>query len=342
MDPHAYPDDEINLLDLWKVLIRRKHVLLATFVVIIVLSAGVALLKSDKYLFSTTLEIGSTTEEGERTLIDKPETILAKIQEGFIPAVLNEEAKNDTDVDRFKLTVRVPKGSDVVVIEGKAREADGNILTKLESQIIDMVQEDHERILEVVRSDISTELEVEQSKLAELKDAQKVLQGELERTKTLSALLDQQLADVKSLVDDAIQSRKRARKSVGDATHAMTLLMIDNEIDQNRNRMAELQERRFVELPDEQELLAKKLADKLREQQNIQLSINQIKIKLKNIRETRAVIEPTRSLKPVGLTKPLLVLLGIVLGLVAAVFAAFFAEFIAKAKDEMDEQQGEA
>jgi len=339
MESHPYPDDEISLLDLWNVLVKHKAILFGTFGFCLIAASAAAFIKSDKYLIATTLELGSTTEDGKRVLIDRPETILAKIQEGFIPAVLNEYAKTADDADKYKLTVRVPKGSDVVVIEGKTKETDEGTVKKFEEQIIAMVQEDHERILEVVRSDISAELEKEQRHLDELKDAQNVIKGDLERTKILSDLLDKQLADVKSLVDDAISSRKRARNSVGDATHAMTLLMIDNEIDQNRKRMSELQERRFVKVPDKQEALTKKLADNLREQQNALSTIEQVKIQLKNIRETRAVIQPTRSLKPVGIAKSLLVILGSVLGIIMGVFAAFFAEFLAKAKEQLREQQ---
>jgi hypothetical protein len=337
MEPRPYPDDEISLIDLWNILVRRKAVFAATFGFFFIATVGFVLLKSEKYLFSTTLEIGSTTEGGERILIDKPETILAKIQEGYIPAVLNGAADSNDGADKFKLTVRVPKGSDVVVIESKAKESDGEKIKTLEERIIAMVQKDHERILEVVRTNIAGELEMEQRRLDELKDAQKVIQGDMERTNILSGLLDQQLTDIKSLVDDAVKNRKRARKSVGDATHAMTLLIIDNEIDQNRARMAELQERRYVMVPDEQAKLEKALADNVRGQDNVQLMIDQVKIKLKNIRETRAVLSPTRSLEPVGLTKPLMLILGILLGGIMSLFAAFFADFLAKAREQMAE-----
>lgn len=337
MVSQPYPDDEINLVDLWRVLAKRKVILIGVFAICLALSIVLAIVKSDSYLITTTLELGSTTEGGKRVLIDKPETILAKIQDGFIPAVLSSYAQTADDADKYKLTARVPKGSDVVVIEGKVKQGDEDTVKSFEEKVIAMVQEDHERILEVVRSNIKAELEKEQRQLEELKDSQTVIKGDLERTKVLSGLLDKQLADVQSLLDDATKTRKKARSSVSDATHAMTLLMLDNEIDQNRKRLSELQERRFVKIPDQQETLTKELSDNQRSQQNSQSNIEQVQIQLKNIRETRAVIPPTRSLEPVGLTKPLLVILGGLLGVILGIFAAFFSEFLAKAKEQIKE-----
>ncbi|MFP4131445.1 Wzz/FepE/Etk N-terminal domain-containing protein [Thiohalospira sp.] len=59
--PHEgpYADDEISLIDLWRVLTRRKHWIALAFVVTLVLASGWLALKTPIYEASATLEIGT-------------------------------------------------------------------------------------------------------------------------------------------------------------------------------------------------------------------------------------------------------------------------------------------
>lgn len=335
---HAYVEDEISLIDLWMVLVRRKRALLVVFSFVFLVAILLAAIKKDKYQFSISLEIGSVMEDGKPALIDQPETVLAKIQEGYIPAVLSDYANNNPDADLFEITARVPKGSDLVVVEAKEKESNAELIKSLEGAVVDLIKMDHSRIIELVKSDFQADLEKKKRALESVQEQQKMLLSDLERNKVLSTLLERQVADVKSLMDDAISSRKKARGSVGDATSAMTLLMIDNEIDQNRKRLAGLEERLQVNLPKERENLQKSLSDNAREQSNIQTAFEQVSLRLKNVRDTRALIQPTQSLKPVGKTKPLILLLGMIFGLIMGIFAAFFAEFLSKAREQLKAQ----
>lgn len=337
MAPHSYAEDEISLIDLWGVLHRRKSIVGGVFIFFLAGAVAAALIKSDKYLYSTSLEIGTVIEDGKRVIIDSPNTVLSKIKEGYIPTVLSEYAKTAEDADKIEIDVRLPKNSEIVVIESKGKESMGDTLKQLEGQIVELVKQDHGRIIDVTKNEMLAQLEKLKRDHEELKDQEKMLINDQERIKVASGLVQVQLTDVKSLVDDATANRKKARRSVGDETVAMTLLMIDNEIDQNRKRMAELEERFYVTLPSKKDSLVKALADNRREQANNQTEIDKLEIVLKNIRETRAIIEPTQSLKPVGVSKPAIVLLGAIAGLMLGVFAAFFAEFLAKAKVQLNE-----
>ena len=340
MDSRSYSDDEISLIDLWGVLVRRKKVVGGVFALCLAGAVAAALIKSDKYLYSTSLEIGTVLDEGKQMPIDSPNTLSSKIREGYIPAVLNEYAKTAEDAKEIEITVRVPKSSDIVVIEAKGKEKKGDTLKRLEREVVDLVKQDHGRIIDVTKKDILAQMIKLKRQHDELQDQEKVLLKDMERIKVTSGLVDQQLADVKSSVEEATKNRKNALRTVGNEAKAMTLLMIDSEIDQNRKRMAALEERLHVALPDKKDNLDKALADNHRAQENNQTEFDKLDVVLKNIRETRAIIEPTQSLKPVGVSKPLIVVLGVVLGLMLGVFAAFFAEFLARAREQLKEQAG--
>lgn len=337
--PQPYHNDEISLLDLWGVLARRKAVVGGVFAICLTGAVAAALIKSDKYLYSTSLEIGAVIKNDKRMLIDSPETVLNKIKEGYIPAVLSEYAKSASDAADIEMTVRLPKNSEIVVVEAKGKESMGDTLKTLEGKVIDLVKRDHGRIVDVTKNEILSELQKLKRHHDELEDQEKLILNDVERIKVESGLVERQLAEIKSSVDAANANRKNALNALGNEERAMTLLMIDSETDQNKKQMAELEERLHVLLPAKKDNLEKDLADNRRAQANNQTEVDKLLIIMKNIRDTRAIIEPTQSLKPVSIGKPLIVVLGAILGLMLGVFAAFFAEFLAKAKVHLKEQE---
>lgn len=46
-------------------------------------TVAAALIKNDKYLYSTSLEIGTVIEDGKRVIIDSPNTVLSKIRKAI-------------------------------------------------------------------------------------------------------------------------------------------------------------------------------------------------------------------------------------------------------------------
>jgi len=163
----------------------------------------------------------------------------------------------------------------------------------------------------------------------------------------------------------------------------MAMLMLDNETQQNRLRLANLEERLFIDQKNERETLENKLEDNRREQEVqrkvlektqgelVKLSVENkrdqeakspeiavlkekiakleadnrraveaqketvrdLGTKIKNLRETRALLPPVASVESIGPGKFFIVVLSIVLGGLLGIFAAFLAEFINKARE---------
>ena len=81
------------------------------------------------------------------------------------------------------------------------------------------------------------------------------------------------------------------------------------------------------------------MADHRREIDNQQQAIQVLKTRLANIKETHALIEPVRSLGPVGPGGKVILALAGVLGLMLGLFAAFMAEFLAKVRQRRQETE---
>ncbi len=331
--PAVARDDEISLLDLLRILVEQKRTILAVFMAFVLLGLVFALLKPEKYRYTTTIEIGTVMEDGKTLLIDRPATLLAKINEAYIPYVLEQFSKK-SDAD-FKITARIPGNSEVVVLESKAPEYKGADLVELHKKVVEYVKRNHQRVFEIVKKEMNVELDRSRNKLSALQDRHRVLTADLKRLDQTAKLLNDQIEELKALVDDAMGYRKLARAQTGDETQAMTLLMIDNEIQQNNQRLAALEERLHIDIPREKDSLNNTISDNSREQQEQAAEIAKIQAAVNNMRETRMLIAPMRSAEPVGVKGTTIVLVSLITGLFAGIFAAFVAAFIRKAREEL-------
>jgi len=196
--------------------------------------------------------------------------------------------------------------------------------------------------------------------------------------------LKKQIRDLEKQNNEAMQQRSKAAGNVTNAPAAMTLMMIDNEIQKNKTRLASLEERLFIDQMNAREALEKTLEDN-RRTQDVQAKviesardelaklsldnkraqqrlipqiteiterikkakadhtrsvdiqgqkIKEIETRLQNMKETRALIEPVRSLKPVSSGGKLILLVALMLGLVLGIMGAFVVEFMDKVREK--------
>jgi uncharacterized membrane protein len=163
-------DNEISLVDLAMVLVRRKRMLALITTFIIALGLVVALLAPKSYTFSTSIEIGSQIINGAIKPFESPETLLAKIQYAFIPQTLNEQQQTiPEDETKYKITARIPKNSVIIVLEIKGTEDKADLLKSLLQSITQQAIFDHSRIYDTVRKNIASRLKQTTTELEILK-----------------------------------------------------------------------------------------------------------------------------------------------------------------------------
>jgi hypothetical protein len=314
-------DDEIELVDLWLVLMRRKTVLFAVCAGVLALGALIAFSSPKKYRYSTTIEIGTIVEDGRTRPIESTETVQAKLVNSYIPLTLREYAEAHPDEPlAYNINADVPKRSLLLVVESTGPAESGAAYLQLHDTVVDKLVDDHKRTLNVVRAELEKELgqarlalealedpvtlEAEQKaletqlakevaelraledprilavqrkrleatvtaakdKLENLKDTATLLATRHKRLDETRRLLSEQAAELKAQIGEALDRRKRAATEATTETRAMTLLMIDNEIQQNRNRLAAVEERLYIDLANQQQQLEIELDANKREQ----------------------------------------------------------------------------
>ena len=382
-------EDSINLIDLWLELAKHRAVIFGSIAIALIAGLLVAFLLPQKYSYSTTIEIGSTLEEngsgGTVRLIETSETVLAKIKESYIPLIQQEfRAAHPMDESLYKIDVRAPKNSQLIVLEAKGTKNNSAIYLDHLQGVTGKLVHDHQRVmniyqgrlnnqlalakikldelsdprmLAVPRQELENTLANNQKKLIDLQDQTKLIKSRHLRLDDIDALLKQQINDLEAQIKSTFSQRQKAIGNMKNESAAMAMLLIDNEIQQNRLHLAKLQERLQVGQQNLRQELEEKIAANLR-QQNVQdkvISKNQSELNrlatgneraqqrqkqeitkletlLNNIQPTQAVTPPMQSLQPTGPGKSIIIILALILGLLLGIFAAFFASFLNKVK----------
>jgi capsular polysaccharide biosynthesis protein len=328
-------EDEINLVDLWLVLMQRRALVMVVAGLCVLAGLAIALLLPAKYQYSTTIEIGTRLNGTQVDVIESPETLLAKVQESYIPLARQQYLASHADaVGVPKIEARIPKGSQIIVLSSKGPETAGADHKSVQQAVVDMAKKDHGRIVDVLRKETEILQNEAKAKLEELKDGAILIQAREKRLGDISTLLTSQAEEVRGDLARAKSDRARAIKQTKDESRALTLMMLDSGMQQYSERLAEIDERLKIKLVDKRDELTKQLADNRRAQISQQDTVVKLEMQLANLRETRALLPPMRSPEASGPGATLIVLLSLVLGLMLGVFAAFFAEFLAKVRSQ--------
>lgn len=393
--------DEIDLVDLWLMLSRHKVLILLSIVVLTGTGIGAAFSMTEKYSFSTSIDVGrifsegSGGQDGNIELIEPVDTTLAKLTESYIPMVQGRYvAENQLDKAGVNVSVSIPKGSHLLVLQSRGPLDAHSIHKEVHEAIIAALQEDHRQLTDELKKRLETTLAKESLRLAELVDPRLFAVKERELSdridagkRNLSTLTEKrgmistsikEIAKLKTILEDErkkiqetleknMTSRIQAAKEANNPANAMTLMMMDNQIQQNQSRLQVLQERLEIGLAAEHRKLELDLNDNQRateaqkaEIERLQLqktkldidrdkeineqkqTIAQLEHNITLIKNSKALALAVRSVGPVGAKKTMIMALSAVLGAMMGLFLAFAAEFRQRVRAKKLELKGAA
>lgn len=378
----AYNSGEIDLIDLWLIFARHWKAFAITVFVGTALGAAYAFAKPEVYAYHTLVEIGTELVGNETRLIESPASLSAKLREGYRVIALRDFYETHQEIDKtFETDISVPDKSELVVIKNEVTAEYAEFVRDIHRRLVELVTQDHARIISLIRKGIENEIETTRNRLAELQDEEALLKVELERLqerhKNQLAILDeridliqaelkrltdmeelvrQQIGDLQTLITQAQANRERAIQEADNAPGAMTLMLINDELQRNQKLLADLRERLAVSIPNqrskyeqqiqelqkEKSILANNLANERdrfmqkiteiqRTQEEVQAKLDTLQLRLDNLRDTRAIAVAAQSIEPVGPGKVVLLALSIFasgfLGLIA-VFVRHFSALV--------------
>ncbi len=157
------------------------------------------------------------------------------------------------------------------------------------------------RLTRVVKQKLVTKKQEHTNKLAGLADEHIRLNSELKRLNDVDRLLEKRIADLSVTIKDELKNRQISVRNVSTGPEAMTVLLLDNQIQSNRNQLASLEERLDIKQHSQREKLNNQLKANTRSQAFHQKLLADINNKLQKIDIDNNHAQQKLSIKQSGL-----------------------------------------
>lgn len=327
-------DDEISLIDLWIILLRRKWVVAGALLLCVLLGLGWVLAKPPGFEYETTIQIGEVFSNGTLQPIEPVTSVLAKIQETYIPLARTRLLRGDA-LGAFKLAARSPQGSTLIVVSGEGSPAQENTYLGLLQDVVQQIQADLSPRFKAARQVTERDRESTEARLQQLVAEAKLSQGQFERLDSWTQTVERRLQIVHSDLQTLRGQRNALLKHDSAETTDVRLIVLNGDIRTLQDTAADLQEQLGKWIPAQRDDILSRLKQNQVDQNTQQLHMQEIEARAAALQPTRAVLVPQRLPEPIGTGAVVILALTGVLGLVLGVFAAFFTEFLARANAVM-------
>lgn len=180
--PMAYPQgDEINLLDIWRILAKRKKMVIVISLLITLAGSAYAILKPEIYAYTTAIQIGSVFANGKEEPVDEVKNAESKIKEVYIASVLSDfYRENPGQAKNIKINASVPKDSEILIISGKCSEIQAPIYQELINKVSAKLVKNHNEKIKESRSQLSEQIANAKKRLELLENNEKELNKRIE------------------------------------------------------------------------------------------------------------------------------------------------------------------
>lgn len=163
-----YSDDEISLIDLTKILIRRWKVVVLTFLLVVLGALAYALLQERTYEYVSIYQVAeqAASEENSLGALETPKAVLAKMQNLYLgPAIREVRQAAELEGLPFGVSVSNPDDTLLVRVTSEASEANSELVKQLHERLLALIQEDQEALLERNRERLEQQLQGAQQAL---------------------------------------------------------------------------------------------------------------------------------------------------------------------------------
>jgi uncharacterized protein involved in exopolysaccharide biosynthesis len=189
---YDYRDDEISLYELWNVLVRRRLMIGAVFLVATIAAAAFGLSRTPAYSFDAVIEIGEmpNLSGGGLQAVEKPSVLVTRINEVIVPAIVDRtEEETNAAVPRLEAEV-MDGGAAFVRLSAEVNREQESAVREDFNQLIQRVIARHEAVMTQRRRALTRKL----SRLEQ--EVQQVVQARSELFSGLKGLpqLDEETA----------------------------------------------------------------------------------------------------------------------------------------------------
>ncbi|MQM37944.1 hypothetical protein KBTX_01948 [wastewater metagenome] len=333
-DWSTYTDDEISLLDLWAVLIRRRVWLFGVTVVVLLAAVAYALSRVPVYEYRALVEIASQADG--TTPIEKPSAVAARFNDIYIPQATSAWSEAHPEDPAPKVKANAAGDADLVRLSGEGTEARADAYTALMKDAVARLTKVHASVTERLRNRLRQQQSRAQRRLTTARNSVDELQARQKMLDEQAARLTREIEMQQQALGDLEAVRPGEIADSQDAVSAVRRLL-DNEIIFKRQRLDDLRTTLNTDLPRRRDDLDGRLDTARDDVASREEEVALLAEQLAAITGTRLAAPPRRSDSPQGPSSAVIVVLGAILGLMLGVFAAFGVEFVSRANAHMRE-----
>lgn len=228
-NPRPYYDDEISLVDLASILVKRWKLMAAVFLVVVLAALAYALTMPRTYEYVTVYQVAEqapSSDSGVVGTLEAPQAVVAKINGLYIGPVTRELiAANALDALPFGIDVSSLEDTHLVQLASQAADDNGALVEQAHTMLIKRVQQEQQSLLERRRNNLEQELASAEKSLESVKGSTSPNAGEL------IALYTGQVADIQTRINQLNEGQinqvaVQSLKSVGTSRRLIMAIAI--------------------------------------------------------------------------------------------------------------------
>ena len=329
-----YFEDEIELIDILRVIWKWKYLIIAGTVAFGLIATIISFNMTKIYSIDMVLRPGILNfgEQGKNIYIDSPDNIKALIDSGtFNNDILNylNEIKMENIPKKLKIKITIPKNSDTIKVEYETDDIKQGMV--IQNRLSKLILDTYSTKVKYFKNEYDMKLN---SLKSEVESIKKTIPSYKRNVKNIEKRIDELTSEFESIKNNTTNLIKERNKLLSNSpkeNNVLSALLYSNTIQQNlelsNNYQNELNEYKLKKEEELQEIekSENEIAKKLNEIENFQF-------KKENIQNIQFLQPATSSLYPIKPKKMLIIVLATVLGLFLMLFLAFFLEFVSRYK----------
>jgi len=195
-EPRPYADDEISLVDLTLILVKRWKLMAGVFLAIVLIALIFAFSMGSSYQYVSIYRVAEQAAGNHVGMLEDPSNIVAQVESYYgdiaTRKILEEDGLHRLD---FELSVASPQDTKFVNLMSEASEEDADRVKRLHEIILNTISADQRDLLEQRRTSLESQLESTQQSLEAAKQTSSPSGAELVATYSQQILnLEQQLS----------------------------------------------------------------------------------------------------------------------------------------------------
>lgn len=294
----SYGDDEIELIDLIRVLVKQKRMIIGVTLLTTALAVALCFILPQKYSVSFLVELGQ--DEQSKAIVSPQAVKVAIENDAYVDALRSQMSLNENT--GLKFTIQTPKNTELLYVDYQT--AQPALGLKVLQHLLELIDVDVSKKLEQKKRRISNELSLAKIQADALQQKFDLLTGQIKQQQ-------QAVADL---------NKTRQGLFADSTADPVALLLYSNEVKNGFEYLNQLNDN-----------LSDNKADILTEK----VKVKMLQTDLDNLQGLYAYKKPTVSEQPISPQKPLIVALGFALGLMGSVVLAFLREYLQQHRQQL-------